>query len=104
MSDIGALASQVTIAQVDSLSSPCPQSCQTPAKALVDGVTVIRKPIRKASYWHLLLDEHDMVFSEGIATESLFTGAVAMDVLAQQAQNELHEIFPDFRQSDPDFS
>ena len=70
-----------------------------PAKALVDGVTVIRKPIRKASYWHLLLDEHDMVFSEGIATESLFTGAVAMDVLAQQAQNELHEIFPDFRQS-----
>jgi len=70
-----------------------------PAKALVDDVTVIRKPIRKASYWHLLLDEHDMVFSEGIATESLFTGAVAMDVLAQQAQNELYEIFPQFQQS-----
>lgn len=65
-----------------------------PAKALVDGVSVLRVPMLRATYLHLLLDEHDMVFSEDIATESLFTGAVAKDVLAAQALAEFNEIFP----------
>ncbi|MCF3593150.1 Hint domain-containing protein [Rhodobacteraceae bacterium LMO-12] len=70
-----------------------------PAKALVDGVTVKRVPMPRATYLHLLLDEHEMVFSEGIATESLFTGAVTKDILADQALAELNEIFPQFQQS-----
>jgi len=70
-----------------------------PVKALVDGMNVVRMPMLKASYLHLLLDEHDMVFSEGIATESLFTGAGTTNILAASALAELNEIFPHFQQS-----
>ncbi|WP_339762514.1 Hint domain-containing protein [uncultured Sulfitobacter sp.] len=70
-----------------------------PAKAFVDGVNVVRVPMPKASYLHILLDEHDMVFSEGIATESLFSGSVAVGVLAADALAELEEIFPHFQHS-----
>ena len=38
-------------------------------------------------------------FSEGIATESLFTGAGTTNILAASALAELNEIFPHFQQS-----
>jgi hypothetical protein len=69
-----------------------------PAKALVNGTTVQRVPMAKADYLHILLDNHDLVFSEGIATESLFTGAVAQGALDTDALDELHAIFPVFDQ------
>jgi hypothetical protein len=65
-----------------------------PAKALVDGVSVRPVPMRRAEYLHLMLDGHQMVFSEGIASESLFTGAMTMDILDDDALAELRAIFP----------
>ena len=37
--------------------------------------------MRRADYVHILLADHEMVFAEGIASESLFTGDVALDSL-----------------------
>lgn len=68
-----------------------------PAKALVNGMSILRAPMRRADYLHLMLDTHDLVFSEGIASESLFTGHVAMSTLGADALAELNEIFPDRR-------
>ncbi|MCR8826645.1 Hint domain-containing protein [Pseudosulfitobacter koreensis] len=68
-----------------------------PAKALVNGVSVLRVPMRRADYLHLMLDTHDLVFSEGIASESLFAGHVAAHALGHDAMAELDEIFPDLR-------
>ncbi|ASM72237.1 MULTISPECIES: Hint domain-containing protein [Roseobacteraceae] len=68
-----------------------------PAKALVNDVTVVRVPMRRADYLHLMLDAHDLVFSEGIATETLFVGNVTLDILGADAMAELLEIFPDLR-------
>ena len=64
------------------------------AKFLINGTTIRPQPMRYAAYMHLLLDKHQMVFSEGIATESLFTGANAMQALDTAAQAELQAIFP----------
>ncbi|MFP7673517.1 Hint domain-containing protein [Marivita sp. S0852] len=60
-----------------------------PAKALVDDRYVCRTAMRKAAYYHLLLDRHHMVISDGIATESLFVGAVTEDVLGPVALQDL---------------
>ncbi|WP_284326969.1 Hint domain-containing protein [Cypionkella aquatica] len=64
------------------------------AKFLVNGSTIQPAPMRHAHYFHLMLDTHQMVFSEGIASESLFTGANAMNTLDPAAQAELRAIFP----------
>lgn len=42
-----------------------------PAKALVNGATVIREAdVESITYYHVLLDRHAVVFSEGLPTES----------------------------------
>ena len=65
------------------------------AKFLIDGASVTQVPMASATYLHLLLDDHQLVFSEGIATESLFTGAGALHALPPAARAELLAIFPD---------
>jgi hypothetical protein len=63
-----------------------------PAKALIDGVAVTAAPRATAHYVHLLLPRHEMVFSEGLASESLFTGAMALDAFGDAARAELRAI------------
>lgn len=65
------------------------------AKALVDDVSVRRCPMPRADYLHLMLDNHEVVFSEGVPAETLFTGSVTMDVMSPEALAELYAIFPD---------
>ncbi len=61
-----------------------------PAKALVDGLRIRTVPMRRADYLHIMLDAHQMVFSEGIATETLFTaGVMTQDILDAEATAEL---------------
>lgn len=66
-----------------------------PAKALLNGDTVVQVPMPRADYLHLMLDTHDLVFSEGIATESLFAGHMTLRILGADAMAELNAIFPD---------
>lgn len=67
------------------------------AKSLDGHPHVSRVQMRRAEYLHILLDEHQMVFSEGLATESLFAGAVESGALGADAVTELKEIFPQIR-------
>lgn len=47
------------------------------------------------TYWHLLLDRHEVVFSNGAPTETLFTGAEALRSIAPEARAEMLALFPD---------
>ncbi|MDB5661218.1 MAG: Hint domain protein [Cypionkella sp.] len=67
------------------------------AKFLLNGDSVRRALVRRADYIHLMLDQHDMVFAEGVASESLFTGSGAMNSLGSTAQAELLAIFPQLK-------
>jgi hypothetical protein len=60
-----------------------------PAKALVNGRTIRSVPMRRASYVHLLFDRHEVVFAEGLATESLFAGDVALSALSSAVRADL---------------
>lgn len=44
------------------------------AKHLVDGRRVRILPRSRVTYWHFLLDAHEVVFAESCATESLYPG------------------------------
>ncbi|MEB8387106.1 Hint domain-containing protein [Rhodobacteraceae bacterium KMM 6894] len=66
-----------------------------PAKALIDGGAVQRVPMPSVAYMHLMLDAHELIFSEGIATETLFAGAMAQGVLGPQAMADLRAHCPD---------
>jgi len=45
-----------------------------PAKHLVDGISVVREQANTVEYFHILFDEHELVFSDGAVTESFFPG------------------------------
>ncbi len=69
-----------------------------PAKGLL-GLKGVRqmKGCRRVDYYHLVFDGHEVVFSEGLATESLFPGPEALRSVTTKQRKELLEIFPDLK-------
>ncbi|WP_298431039.1 Hint domain-containing protein [uncultured Jannaschia sp.] len=65
-----------------------------PAKALMacDGVHRDEAP-GGVTYYHLLFDRHEVIYSEGCATESFHPGDIALDAVGQGQRAELEAIF-----------
>nr|WP_255553728.1 Hint domain-containing protein [Maritimibacter sp. DP1N21-5] len=63
-----------------------------PAKALVDGVNVLEVPMAQADYVHLLLPRHELVFSEGVASESLFVSEMGLGAFGPEARADLSAV------------
>lgn len=42
---------------------------------LCNSDTIYRKPCAEVTYFHLMFDQHEIIFAEGAATESFFMGA-----------------------------
>ncbi|MBO9410116.1 MULTISPECIES: Hint domain-containing protein [unclassified Ruegeria] len=57
--------------------------------------------VDEVEYFHLLFDEHQVVFAAGAPTESLFTGVEALRALDPNARREIFEIFPDLAKGLP---
>ena len=55
----------------------------------------------KVEYFHFLFDQHEIVFSNGAETESLYTGPEALKSLGPAACEELFTLFPELRDRDP---
>ena len=67
-----------------------------PAKHLVDGMSVVREQANTVEYFHILFDEHELIFSDGAVTETFFPGE---DVLHdRQARAELVDLIPEFHE------
>jgi hypothetical protein len=64
------------------------------AKSLVEGMAIRIQPMRRATYLHLLLDRHEMVFAEGIASETLLAGAITYTILGPDVVADLHASVP----------
>jgi hypothetical protein len=65
------------------------------AKHLVNDTTIRRLPGGEVEYLHLLFDRHQVIWAEGLATESLFLGVQALGGLEQDALDEILAIFPE---------
>jgi len=42
---------------------------------LVNGTTILRAPCEEVEYFHILLDQHQIIFAEGAPSESFFAGS-----------------------------
>lgn len=66
---------------------------------MIDGIDVV-ETCRTLVYWHILFDQHEVIFSEGCPTESLFTGPQALKALSPAAIEEIQALFPEISRPD----
>ncbi|MFY0692273.1 MAG: Hint domain-containing protein [Paracoccaceae bacterium] len=70
------------------------------AKHLVDGNAVSIEARDKVAYFHILFDQHEIVFAEGAPSESFHPGAVGLGAIDEAAREEIYALFPELR-ADP---
>jgi hypothetical protein len=66
-----------------------------PALHFVNGRDVVIETGGMVDYHHLMFDAHQIIFSEGVATESFHPGEVGLGSLDQAAREEIFAIFPE---------
>jgi hypothetical protein len=49
------------------------------------------------TYVHIMFEQHEIIFANGIPTESFHPGACGVDALAAQAREEMFSLFPELR-------
>jgi hypothetical protein len=59
-----------------------------------EGISVVESDA-PVTYFHLLLDSHELLISNGAATESFFAGPVAMASMSANDRFEIISLFPD---------
>ena len=73
-----------------------------PANKLLplDGIDILPDTTDGVAYWHVLFDTHQVIWSNGAPTESLFTGPEALKALSPAARSEIELLFPGICKSD----
>ena len=67
------------------------------AKDLVDGDAVTSAPVDQVEYWHILLDDHEVIYADGAPTESFFPGDESLSSIGAGAREEVFALFPELR-------
>ena len=67
------------------------------AQHLVNGFTITRENLSNVTYFHMIFDDHQIVKTSGVLSESFYPGNVGLDRLGQRQQDELFSLFPDLR-------
>ncbi len=67
------------------------------AKHLVNGKDVVQEEQVSVTYYHIMFDEHEVIYSNGAPTESLHAGDVGLGSIAEDSREELFALFPDLR-------
>ena len=65
------------------------------ARDLVNGDTIYRREGGAVEYFHILFDNHEVIYSEGIPSESLHINKTTLDSLAEESRAEIIELFPE---------
>jgi len=58
-------------------------------------VIFVDEAVDEITYFHFLLDKHQVVYAEGVPSESLFTGPEALKALAPEVREEIFAIIPE---------
>lgn len=67
------------------------------AKHLIDDVDVRVQEMAEVTYIHLMFDHHEVIYAEGIATESFHAGDIGLSAICEAAREELFDLFPELR-------
>lgn len=60
----------------------------------------VDEEVRVVEYFHLLFDQHELIYAEGAPTESLYTGPEALKAASPEAREEIFAIFPNLHNLD----
>jgi len=60
-----------------------------PAHFLINGQSILREPVGEVTYFHLLFEQHEVVFASGCESESFYPGEVGLGSLDPAAQEAL---------------
>lgn len=60
----------------------------------------IEPDLQDVEYFHILFDRHEVIYANGVPTESLFTGPMALKSLSHGARVEIFKIFPELARKD----
>ena len=65
------------------------------AKHLTDisGIEIAEE-VKSVEYFHLLFNQHEIIYSDGAETESLYTGSEALKSIGISAREEIFSLFP----------
>lgn len=67
------------------------------AKFLCNGDTIYRRAGGAITYFHFMFDQHEIVYSQGVPTESFLPDKTAMAGLEADAQAEIYALFPELQ-------
>ncbi|RYG90661.1 Hint domain-containing protein [Loktanella sp. IMCC34160] len=70
------------------------------AKHLVNGRTIRETPCPKVTYFHMILDGHQVIYAEGCPAESLHLGSEAIEMMSDEARAEIAALFPELNAAD----
>ncbi|MFV0300452.1 MAG: Hint domain-containing protein [Paracoccus sp. (in: a-proteobacteria)] len=65
----------------------------------IDGIDIVRD-CDEVTYVHILFDRHEIVYSNGAETESLYTGPEALKSVSAEARREILDLFPELADLD----
>ncbi|RJE86412.1 Hint domain-containing protein [Paracoccus onubensis] len=64
----------------------------------LDGIDIAE--VSEVEYFHFLFDQHEVVYSNGAETESLYTGPQALKSVSIAAREEIFSLFPQLRDAE----
>ncbi|NRP11700.1 Leukotoxin [Aliiroseovarius sp. xm-m-379] len=68
-----------------------------PACHMINGETIYREEASEVTYYHLLFDQHEVIYSEGVPTESFHPAWPTLAGLDTQTREEVLALFPALR-------
>ena len=64
-----------------------------------DGIDVVEAP-EGTTYFHLLFEQHEVIYANGLPAESLYLGPQALKAITPQARAEVVALFPEVLRDD----
>ncbi len=74
-----------------------------PAKSMINDTTIRRQEGGTVDYFHMMFDTHEIVYSEGAATESFHPGEMGVGSFREDVREELFALFPELRTNLPSY-
>ena len=68
------------------------------AKMLINNQNVLRVEMCEVEYFHMMFDEHEIVYAEGVASESFHPGRMGVGSFSEETRQELFSLFPELRE------
>jgi hypothetical protein len=69
-----------------------------PAKGICNDHSIfVDYSVKTTQYYHILFESHEVIYSNGLPSESFHPGAVGLETIEDEYRAELFQVFPDLR-------